>query len=324
MPASELSHITPPNQTTVASHLQHKLKQDTYAGPRSENEYNRLRLQHEFIKYAMDGALVLAPVDMNSPSLRVLDSATGDGYWLVDLSQKLEPSSVLIGADIALQHSILKSELPRNVSLIHHNIFDRWADEYRQSFDLVHQRFVLMACNDQNSVEAIRRLFECIKPGGWIQLHDGDMDTIEDGPENKAMIKFREIARTGWKTLGFNLSPGPKLAGWLKEVGAVDIEDRVLYIKCGKRSPDLNQGEKVIQMLVASLDNMIGLSKSTYRRNVARYLAESIINYYSDIPGFPYPPEEIEQLKEDMPEELRRVGNCYRTHVVWARKAHVQ
>jgi SAM-dependent methyltransferase len=236
------------------------LDSDTYTGPRSDNEYNRLRLQHEFIKYFMNGKLLTAPLDKTSSSLRVLDSATGDGYWLSDLANELPQSTVLVGADIAPQHFLTKQELPANVTLINHNIFTQWPSEYRSSFDLVHQRFVLMACNDENSVTAIKYLFDCVKPGGWIQLHDGDMNTIEEGPEHAAMMRFREVARAGFTMMGFNPSPGPKLVNWLHEAGAVDVQEEVLTIKCGRRSPDASMGRGVINMLVSILDNMLAMT----------------------------------------------------------------
>ncbi|KAF2711262.1 S-adenosyl-L-methionine-dependent methyltransferase [Pleomassaria siparia CBS 279.74] len=274
--------------------------EDTYAGSRSENEYSRLRLQHEFIKYTMAGELVLAPIDFRKSGLRVLDSATGDGYWLVDLAAQLGPTNELVGADIAPQHFIPTDELPANISLRTHNIFESWPADMQKTFDLVHQRFVLMACNDANSVEAIRYLGECVKPGGWIQLHDGDMQTIEDGPMHPAMERFREIVRTGFRMMGFNLSPGPKLVKWLTEAGFANVEERILTIKCGKSSADANQGEKVTKMLLAVLENMIGLSQN--------------------VPGFPYSMQEIQDLKPELEAELSLVGNHYKTHVVWAQK----
>ena len=224
--------------------------EDTYAGPRTDNEYNRLRLQHDFIKYAMNGELVFAPIDVSKPFLHVLDSATGDGYWLVDLSSNMHTTSKLVGADIAPQHFIPRSELPDQVELINHDICHTWPASFHNHFDLVHQRFVLMAANDTNTTKAIQNLVDCVRPGGWIQLHDGDMDTIEEGDEHRAMMKFREIARTGWQMLGFNLSPGPKLNEWLKERGLINLEERVLNVKCGKSSSDVGQGEKLVQMLL--------------------------------------------------------------------------
>lgn len=43
------------------------------------SETTRLRLQHDVIKDAMGGQLVLAPADLSRSGLRILDSATADG-----------------------------------------------------------------------------------------------------------------------------------------------------------------------------------------------------------------------------------------------------
>jgi hypothetical protein len=64
----------------------------------SEQETNRLANQHNVIKDEM-GGLVLAPLDLSTP-LRILDSATADGMYLLLLDtsyghglQKHFPSS---------------------------------------------------------------------------------------------------------------------------------------------------------------------------------------------------------------------------------------
>lgn len=43
------------------------------------SETERLRMQHDVVKDAMGGRLVLAPIDLTMPGLRILDSATADG-----------------------------------------------------------------------------------------------------------------------------------------------------------------------------------------------------------------------------------------------------
>lgn len=48
---------------------------------KSNEEVNRLKNQHEVIKVAM-GGLVIAPVDLSSAPLRILDSATADGIYI--------------------------------------------------------------------------------------------------------------------------------------------------------------------------------------------------------------------------------------------------
>jgi ubiquinone/menaquinone biosynthesis C-methylase UbiE len=113
------------------------------------------------VKIAMGGKLVLAPIDLVRSGLRVLDSATADGYWLVDLASSISQTATLIGTDLHPQHFI--TNLPKNISLSTHSIFDTWPVPFQNSFDLVHQRFVLPICSDEASVDAVKKLFACVK-----------------------------------------------------------------------------------------------------------------------------------------------------------------
>lgn len=54
---------------------------------RQQNEYDRLRTQHEFHKAAVKGQLIRVPLSQDGP-VRVLDSATGDGFWMVDVAKQ--------------------------------------------------------------------------------------------------------------------------------------------------------------------------------------------------------------------------------------------
>lgn len=234
--------------------------QSTYPGPRHDGEYSRLRTQHEMVKIAMGGKLVLAPIDLSQPGLRVLDSATADGYWLVDLASSVTQTATLIGTDLHPQHFI--TNLPKNISLSTHSIFDTWPAPFQKSFDLVHQRFVLPICSDEASVDAVKKLFACVKPGGYIQLHDGDMAQIAEGPQHQAMMRFRDMMQKAWTLLGYNLSPGPKLAGWLKDAGAMDIEETVLVHKSGPAAEDKLQGERATFVLLALMDGIEALAHS--------------------------------------------------------------
>ncbi|KAF7931294.1 hypothetical protein EAE99_003765 [Botrytis elliptica] len=272
-------------------------EKDTYKGPRHTGEYERLRIQHELVKINMGDKLVLAPIDFSNPHLRVLDSATADGYWLADLAQSLSSTSRLIGADISPQHFL--GEKPANVELVVHNIFDSWPEDYQNYFDLVHQRFVLPVCNDEKSVDAIGKLFACVKAGGYIQLHDGDMETILEGPEYQAMQSFRDTMAKAWKMMGHNLSPGPKLVDWLQQAGATESHETIIVNKCGPLEEDEAQSERAISVLLALLDG-----------------AQVLLGTF---PGFPSA-QELSQLRVDLEKELRTVGNCWRTHVVVARK----
>lgn len=54
-------------------------EQEKYFMEHNSLEIERLSYQHEVIQNHMGGNLVLAPIDLTQPRLRVLDSATADG-----------------------------------------------------------------------------------------------------------------------------------------------------------------------------------------------------------------------------------------------------
>lgn len=185
--------------------------EDTYHGPRYDGEYVRLRLQHDVIKELMNMTLVHIPINLSKPDLAVLDSATADGYWSQDLAQSTAPTMRLVRADIAPQHFMQEAKLPLNVSLFTQNIFDTRSEYCQNAFDLVHQRFVLPVCSDKTSIDAIVKLLTCVKPGGWIVLHDADFDTIDEVEGHGAMERLRDVLRRSWELLGYNLSPSTKI-----------------------------------------------------------------------------------------------------------------
>ena len=55
--------------------------EEKYFMEQNAAEVERLTYQHEVIKGFM-GSLVLAPLDLSSPALHILDSATADGTSL--------------------------------------------------------------------------------------------------------------------------------------------------------------------------------------------------------------------------------------------------
>ncbi|KAJ4854542.1 methyltransferase domain-containing protein [Trichoderma breve] len=276
--------------------------EDTYRGPRHQGEYDRLRIQHELAKTAMQGKLLYSPVDLAQPNLRVLDSATGEGTWLIDLAQSVPASASLFGADIAPQHFMSQDQRPPNVHLSGHSIFDPWPAEYQGSFDVVHQRFVLTVGSDETAQEAVKLLFACVKPGGFIELHEGDMLSIQEGPDHVAFMKFRDIMVNAWNSIGHQPSPGSFLVQWLKAAGAINIQQDRQTIKVGAAADDKELGEKAMAVLLHLLDGMKKM--------------------LSDKPGQPTS-SEFDDLRSELEHELRTVGNVYYYHLAWAQKATI-
>ncbi|KAL4949378.1 S-adenosyl-L-methionine-dependent methyltransferase [Aspergillus filifer] len=272
---------------------------DTYRGPRHQGEYDRLKTQHELVKTAMHGKLLYSPIDLRRGDLRVLDSATAEGTWLIDLAQSVPASATLIGTDIAPRHFTPAADRPRNVQLSAHSIFDAWPKELLESFDVVHQRFVLTVCSNETALDAVEKLFACVKPGGWIELHEGDMLSIQDGPDHPAFTRFRDTMVNAWAAIGNQPNPGKFLVPWLKAAGAVDIQQEVQTIHIGAAAEDKEQGERAVRVML--------------------YLLDGMKKMLADKPGQPTI-EQFDQLRSQLETELRTVGNSYCYHLAWARK----
>ncbi|KAJ6101988.1 hypothetical protein N7486_004415 [Penicillium sp. IBT 16267x] len=294
---------------------------DTYRGPRHQGEYDRLRTQHDLVKTAMHGKLLYCPADLIQSNLRILDSATAEGTWLIDLAQSVPSSASLFGTDIAPQHFVPEGNRPANVHLSTHSTFDPWPADFQGSFDIVHQRFVLTVGTNDTAQEAVKMLFSCVKPGGWIELHEGNMLSIQEGPDHKAFMKFRDIMVNAWAAIGNQPSPGSFLVPWLKEAGAVDIQEDIQTIKVGAASEDKEQGERAVSVLLHLLDGMkMMLSGKLMNIPVTVWFLLSNVNYRStEKPGQPTR-NEFDELRKDLEVELRTVGNVYYYHLAWARK----
>ena len=197
-------------------------KQDRYVGPNVAAEYKRLDLPHRLNKYALNGKLIQVPLrhdflsepssaaeDKTAAPLSILDSATANGTFILDLAESLLPTILLHGADLRPQHFPPAPSWPRNVSFFAQDILQPWPQRCRAAYDLVHQRNVLANIPPARVSAALNELWECVKPRGWLQLVDGDIADILDDPSRPAMRRFRDIL----SGLGTNQSPGPSLLG---------------------------------------------------------------------------------------------------------------
>lgn len=235
---------------------------------RDKRENDRLNEQHELVKAAMAGKLLLCPVDLTLPHLRVLDSGTAQANWILDVAglSAVASTASLFGTDVAPEHFPPPEELPGNVKLFKQSIFETWPVEMQSSFDVVHQRFVLAACKGESQAEAqgadaVAKLFGLVKPGGWIELHEGNMVTVREGPQHAAMMRFRDVFVQAWKKLGQIPDPGVYIGQWLRDAGAVDIYEEVQVIKIGaaaEKKEDGDRGQIVCLSLLGAIKNMVG------------------------------------------------------------------
>lgn len=221
----------------------------------SENE--RLNVQHALVKSIMGGKLLVAPANLDLPNLRILDSGTAQANWLLDLAAVVPDTTRLVGTDIATGQFPLEAQRPSNMTLQKQSIFEPWDTTMMGSFDIVHQRFVLAACrSDEQAQRAVASLVTLAKPGGWIELHEGNMVRIQEGEAHKAMMRFRDIAVAAWASIGQLPDPGVRLAGWLRSAGAKQVHALVQTVSIGAAARNTHEAEWSTELCLNMLRTM--------------------------------------------------------------------
>ncbi|MEW2524161.1 methyltransferase domain-containing protein [Streptomyces sp. NPDC047071] len=95
-------------------------------------------------------------------------------------------------------------------------------------FDLVHARLVLVHIADR--AEALRRMVQAVKPGGWLLLEDADPMLLpqlcpdEWGPEQRLANRLRSGFRTLMAERGADLAYGRTLPRTLREAGLTGVQ----------------------------------------------------------------------------------------------------
>ncbi|EIM91400.1 uncharacterized protein STEHIDRAFT_49603 [Stereum hirsutum FP-91666 SS1] len=161
-----------PTRTTVTP-IHHEEQRIFHAFPGAEyilpvdsQEGERLLLQHNILKTAFDGKIVIAPVNLDD-ALFVLDSGTGAAVWICELARTISSSAVLHGIDIDTR--MFPSSRPSNISFSINSVTNlpaAWSDH----FDYVHQRLLVVALKGSEWSKAMKEMYRVLRPGGWVQL----------------------------------------------------------------------------------------------------------------------------------------------------------
>lgn len=229
----------------------------THSYPLENSEESiRLQNQHAVIKDAM-GSLVLAPVDLGATPLRILDSGTADGMsrsvlflihlislpymltasetgvWIRDLASSTAPvSHEFYGTDI--NPAEFPSEAPANTIYQAQDITKPWPEDWKEKFDFVHQRVVLVGAGPHQKA-AVKSLGSLVKPGGWIQLIEATNNLPDgSGPEMHAFVKLMNGI---FVSMGASLEMTQDLPRWLEQDGFVGIQTCMVDFKVGAQNP---------------------------------------------------------------------------------------
>ena len=150
---------------------------------------------------------------------RCLDVGGGAGSVTRHLAKRVGPTGSVVAAD--LETGLLEKLVDEpNVEILRHDILDGGLPG--DGFDLAHARFVLVHIPERE--QALERMIEALKPGGWILLTDLDWRTMCPAYPTLVEERVERAVRAAFTEAGLELDYGPRIPYQLEEHGLVDVE----------------------------------------------------------------------------------------------------
>ncbi|KAJ1568642.1 hypothetical protein HK405_015709, partial [Cladochytrium tenue] len=141
----------------------------TYMLNTDAEEKKRLHTQHVIFRTIFSGLFQTPQLALlqgeGGSGAKVLDVGCGPGLWSVEMARTFQKST-FVGVDInGYEHQ----NLPDNISFRIEDVL-KGLSFPDNTFDLVHQRNLLLGVKDGQWPAVIRELIRVTKPGGYIEL----------------------------------------------------------------------------------------------------------------------------------------------------------
>ncbi|KAI8208319.1 Secondary metabolism regulator LAE1 [Colletotrichum sp. SAR 10_65] len=197
----------------------HRYKDGKYNLPNDDQENSRLDSNHQLWLITLDNKLGIAPpCEKDSTVGRVLDVGTGTGIWAIDFGDE-HPEADVYGNDLSAVQTAL---VPPNVKFEVDDIEDEWT--YSRPFDYIHSRLMTSSLSDWPVF--LRRCFDNLKPGGYLELKETDIiprsddDTLNPA---HALMKWAHLLLQASIKLGRPYMEIPGLKQLMMEAGFEDV-----------------------------------------------------------------------------------------------------
>ncbi|KAK1986715.1 methyltransferase [Colletotrichum cereale] len=207
----------------------HRFREGQYNFPNDEIEQEREDMKHAMVKLLCNQKLSFAP--LSEWPQQILDMGTGTGAWAIEMGDQY-PSATVLGVDLS---PIQPEWVPPNVKFEVDDVESPWLYPTNH-FDYIHSRHTVMAIKDWPVL--LRRSFEHLKPGGWIELqeiHHCPMSASNSQLAAHPVAQYWGHVVQGLSNLGINLNAaaGDRLPNMMREAGFVNVTERVFHVPIG-------------------------------------------------------------------------------------------
>jgi len=224
------------------------------------------------------------------PDLRVLDAGCGPGKVTSILYETIQPGGSILGVDYSrerIDHA--KKHYSSGKPGIDFGFHDlRGPLENAGLFDLIWVRFVL-EYNRTESINIVKNLTACLKPGGRLCLLDLDYNCLShyELPHEMEEILLQGMAMVE-KVHNFDPYAGRKLYSYLYDLGYEDIrmDLRAHHLIYGKtKEPDLFNWTKKLQMASQKASNVFERYPGGHKKFFTDF-----VRFFNDPRRFTYTP----------------------------------
>ncbi|KAK3402407.1 S-adenosyl-L-methionine-dependent methyltransferase [Sordaria brevicollis] len=205
----------------------------SYILPNDPAEHDREDLLHLLSTNLTWGRHFLAPIGDNLN--KILDLGCGTGKWTVEVADKF-PFAKVVGVDLSPIQPVMS---PENVEWWVDDIEDEEENFFEtegKDYDFVHARFLMPMVVDAGMV--VRRCFEHLKPGGWIETQDlhPQIKSDDNSIPAKEMYppgQFFDLANIAWAQAGTDYRLTPQIGEMMLDAGFVNVTSRQFKVPLG-------------------------------------------------------------------------------------------
>lgn len=149
-----------------------------YLFPNDVDEATRLHQQHWIIRYAFQSNFHAPVKSKLEEGINVLDSGCGPASWTADMAESY-PNSTFTGLDISFVES--QQVKTSNLTLVSGNI-TKDVPFPENTFDYFHQRLLIFGLTKEDWTKALKNAYNILKPGGYIELVEPNIQYYNMGP----------------------------------------------------------------------------------------------------------------------------------------------
>lgn len=187
-------------------------------------EQQRLIVQAQGLEAYAQSMLDLIPI---KPGARVVDIGCGPIGVMNLLSERVGPEGTVVGVEkeprfVDMARAELGKRGLRNVHVVNADASRTGLE--KNSYDLVHERLVLINLPAGIQEAIMAEMFSLLRPGGTIALQEYDSSSYVCYPEHPSWRVLLDVFNDTFRAAGGNELVGRSLASLLRSIGAEGVQ----------------------------------------------------------------------------------------------------